>query len=185
MDADAVVKSDRADGSRRPRGRTNRWLTSGGGGGQGLAVAVLAACLLLGGCATTSPTGDKVAATVTVEGASLEQIRTAAFDVFQQQAFLIRTAHGRDLVFERQGSKLAGLAYGSWMNHNVWMRLRLRIEEIKPGTNVVSLKTFRVEDHGDPVLEEEREVSGSNKRICRDLLAQVVAKVKAQPAVKD
>jgi hypothetical protein len=135
--------------------------------------------LVLAGCQTTSPTGEKVTAFVTVEGRSLQEIRLATIEVFQAKGFQVGKTAKRDLVFERVGSTLSSVVYGSWMDPKVWVRVKIHIEETKPELNVVEGTVFYVQNRGDSILEEEGHAYSKSKQPLQEILAQVKARLAA------
>ena len=144
----------------------------------GLAAWILG-LFLAAGCSTSTPTGDKVAAFITVESRSLSEIRLAALGVFKEHGYQVKSAFGRDLVFEKPGGTASAIMYGDWGDPNVWYRVKVRIEEFKPEVNIVGCSVFRVLSHGDRIMEEENSANVGNKKEMRELLAQVQAKLSA------
>jgi hypothetical protein len=142
----------------------------------------MAGWLLLGtGCQTTSPTGDKVLAYETVEGRTLSEIRLATLEVFQKNGFAVKSAFGRDLIFEQKASTMSSLAFGAWMDPNVWLRVKIRIEEVGSGVDAIECNVYRVQNRGDNILEEEDRAYEKKKKPFQKLLTQIKEKLNAPP----
>jgi hypothetical protein len=144
-------------------------------------VAAAWALLAWTGCQTSSPSGARVVATVTIEGRSLSEIRLAALGVFQQAGYGVASAFGRQLVFERRASQTTDILFGGWNEPKVWLRAKVRIEELKPGVHALDCTVFRVSDRGDSVLEEEKAAYAQRKGPFKDLLARIKARLDALP----
>jgi hypothetical protein len=147
------------------------------------ASVLLAVCglLLSTGCQTTSPTGDSVMVFETIQGRSLSSIRLAALEVFQAGGYQVKSAFHRDLVFEQQGSTMSSIAFGSWAEPAIWLRVKLRIEELRPGVNALQCNVYRVQNRGDTILEEESRAYGKKKKPFQEMLRTIKAKLDALP----
>jgi len=140
-------------------------------------VGICALATLLGaGCASTSPSGASVTSSLTVEGRTLEQIRLATIMVFQKNGYEVKSAFGRKLVFEKKAGAVNKVLYGGWMDASVWVRVKVRIEELKADVQVLDFNVYRVKDRGDPILEEEKETFSKSKPF-KELLAQIKAQL--------
>jgi hypothetical protein len=137
--------------------------------------------LLTCGCTSTSPSGAKVTASLAITGRSLTEIRVASIEVFQKNAYEVKSAFGRNLVFEKYGGTMSTILYGTWMDPSVWFRIKLRIEEMRPGEHVLECNVFRVKDRDDPVLEEETRAYGKSSRPFKEILQQIKTTVEAKP----
>ncbi len=151
----------------------------------GLAGLLVVWLLLGAGCESTSPTGAKVTATTTVSGRSLSEIRMATLTAFQKAGYTVASAFGRDLVFEKRASGMTDLAYGGWMDPAVWLRVKVRIEELKPNVNALDCSVYRVQNRGDNILEEETKALSAKSKPYKELLADIKAKLDALPPAKD
>jgi hypothetical protein len=147
----------------------------------GLACLWVVCLVVLAGCQSTSPTGATVIASTTITGQGLSEIRMATLEAFQKAGYTVASAFGRELVFERRAGNMTDFAYGSWMDPAVWLRVKVRIEEIKPDVNVLDCSAFRVQNHGDSVLEEENRAYGMKSKPFKELLAGIKAKLDAAP----
>jgi hypothetical protein len=147
-----------------------------------ISLPAIALLLWAVGCSTpVSPTGDRAMAYQKIEGRSLSDIRLAAIEVFRTNQYQVKSAFGRDLVFERRGGTYSALMYGGWSDLSVWFRVKLRIEELSPDVNVLECNVYRVQNRGDNVFEEETLASGKSKQPFRDMLVQIKARVDALP----
>ena len=146
------------------------------------AAGLLTACLILvAGCQSTSPTGAQVTASITITNHSLPDIRVATIEVFREAGYTVPSAFGRELVFEKPASTMTALAYGGWMDPSVWIRAKVRIEEMKPDVNVLDCAVYRVQNHGDTTLEDEQRAYGMKSKPFKELLASVKTKLDSGP----
>jgi hypothetical protein len=137
------------------------------------AVATASVILLAVGCTSTSPSGSRVTVSETIENKPLSDIRMAVIKVFQKHGYSAATAYGRKLVFERVGNTWSKVAYGTWMDPTVWIRVKVDITEARPDVNVLNLNVYRVHDKGDPVLEEEIYYYGVKHKPFQSMLTEV------------
>ena len=153
----------------------------------GAAGLMLLMCVLLGmaGCRSTTPTGAKAAAFNIIEGHSLTQIRLAAIDVFRASGYTVASAYGRNLVFERRMTTMTDIAFGAWLDTTVWLRVKLRIEELNPDVNILECNIYRIVDHDNKAMEEEKEAYEMSHRPFKELLAKIKAKVESAPKPAD
>jgi hypothetical protein len=158
-----------------------RWLVGRNGTGMGMGGVVLGGLLLLAGCQSTSPTGARVTASITLTGRALSDIRMATLKVFQEAGYAVASAHNRDLIFEKRAPGMTDVAYGSWMDPAVWMRVKIRIEEMSPEVSVLDCSVYRVQNRGDTILEEESKAYGTKSGPFKELLAKVKARLDAGP----
>jgi hypothetical protein len=151
-----------------------------------LGLSCLGLCWWAGsGCQTASPTGAPVMAFLQVEGHSVSEIRVAALQVFPTNGYQVKSAFGRDLVFERQASNLSSVTFGSWANPVVWLRIKLHIEELRAGVYILECNIYRVQNRGDNILEEESRAYEKSKKALRELLLQVKAKLEEKPGTRE
>jgi len=134
---------------------------------------LLLALLIAGGCTSTSPSGNRVTVSETIENKSLSDIRVALIKVFQNHGYSAGTAYGRKLVFERVGNTWSKMAYGTWMDPTVWIRVKVEITEARPDVNVINLNVYRINDKGDPSMEEENYYYGAKRKPFQNMLAEV------------
>jgi hypothetical protein len=147
----------------------------------GLAMLLTACLILLSGCQSTSPTGAQVTASITITNHSLSDIRVATIEVFREAGYTVPSAFGRELIFEKRASTMTDVAYGGWMDPAVWLRAKVRIEEMKPDVNVLDCAVYRVQNHGDPTLEDEQRAYGMKSKPFKELLASVKTKLDSRP----
>ena len=50
---------------------------------------------------------------------------------------------------------MTDITYGSWMDPTVWLRTKVRIEELSFEVSAIECTVFRVQNHADTILEEE------------------------------
>jgi hypothetical protein len=137
--------------------------------------------LLATGCTSTSPSGAEVTTSLTVKGKPLGEIRVAAIEVFQKAGYEVKSAFGRNLVFEQYGGKMNSMLYGGWMDPSVWIRVKLHIEELQTETNILECNVFRVKNRGDSILEEETRARGKSSKPFKKMLRDIQARLEAPP----
>jgi hypothetical protein len=146
------------------------------------AVAFLGWLLALTSCQTTSPTGAKVKATVTIQDRSLSEIRLATIEVFEENAYTVHSAHDRHLIFDKQGSALRSLAYGAWMDPTVWIRATVDIVSLGAHGNVLDCTVSYIQNRGDSILEEEQTSTGMKRGPFQKMLEAIKARLEESPA---
>jgi hypothetical protein len=143
---------------------------------------LLAACLAAGataGC-RSAPTQDPLQfASVVIHDQPHERVRDATAKVFVEHGYRVAKNGWADLVFEREGSTMNNLAYGTLMTGRVWVRVKVAIVEAMPGTCRLDGDAFVLRGRGE-VLEEETKITKVHNRPYQDLLNEVAKRLKAE-----
>ncbi len=137
-------------------------------------LALAAALLLVAGCQSfTSPPANGLAS-VTITNRSLPQITAAIQEVFNTHYFEGGPMTPTTFRFERPGSRMNNLAYGSAMfNEKVTIRVDLQLELLPPDQAVLSCRAAMIEDASDPVFQEKYPVRSLRKWPYEDLLKDI------------
>ena len=93
----------------------------------GLSALALVCAVLSSGCRTSS--GSSGFASVVIAGRSAEEVRQTAAAVFREDGYMLRSANSGQLIFERDGTTMGRVAYGSYGN-DVMQRVRVQTVEI-------------------------------------------------------
>jgi hypothetical protein len=139
-------------------------------------------CLVTGnGCKSSAPEGTNPASGVVIEGYTVSEIRRAAISVFVKEGYELRQSFGREAMFEKRAGAMSDLAYGGWLSSKTWMRVKLKIEDHKPGGSLVTCDEYVVSGRGDAVFEEEQKPVSRHRGYYRKLLEEVKADLGKQP----
>jgi len=150
------------------------------GGLLGILLLILAGS----GCQSTSqnrPFASSLAS-VTVRDRITEHIRQVTMDVFKENQFQVGYAGPEKLVFEKPGSFMNELAYGSWMDSEVWIRVKLYISRFGDNSHVVACDAFVVRDRGQPAFEEEIKLSKVRRGPYRKMLKEIRDRLNPPPS---
>jgi hypothetical protein len=136
-------------------------------------VPLLIVCALVTwGCQSAPKTGSSWLASVILHGKTVSQIRITTIDVFQKEAYELRSAEGNELVLEKRGSTMSSVLYGDWSG-GVWTRVKLRIRDYGPDARLLECNAYRVRGRGDAVFEEEQKLSSMKSGPYQKLLDEV------------
>jgi hypothetical protein len=150
---------------------------------------VLAATVLLTGCATNKTAESNRMASIVVTNMSSGQIEAAVNAVFKKHAFEEGRSEGEELVFQRQGSVMSGIVYGDWYSGGVWERIKIYQRELDDARTVVECDGYMVQEHDDPMFQKEKKEFRTKKGHLQDLLNEVAQELKhpspPQPETKE
>jgi hypothetical protein len=110
--------------------------------------------LLLTGCETRPDYANARKASVLIKGSTLRQIKNVTEEVFQEERYSLVHSERDKMVFEKGGSKMDNLAYGTWMEGTVYIRVKLLLLANKDGSVTVESTSWVVQDHGTSVEQE-------------------------------
>ena len=143
----------------------------------------LSLCTIAGpGCHSTKPKSEAERfAFVELHGNTPGQISEAACEVFRAHGYTVARANRTQMVFEKKGSALNNLAYGSWLGDNpVFVRVKAAIVPIGEATWRLQCEGFTVQDHGS-ANEEELRISNLRAHTYQKLLEEVAQRLKPKP----
>jgi hypothetical protein len=143
----------------------------------GLLVLVATCALVAGGVGCRSAGSDNIRtqshAAVVIHSATPEQIQQTAIEVFKLDLYDVAKSSTTHLVFEKPGSRMADIAYGGWLQGDVWLRVKVDIKSYTQNSMVVECNGFMIRDHGDSFFEEETRLPWFRKKPFQDLLDRV------------
>jgi len=142
---------------------------------------LLAACL-----AAVAATGCRSAATqdplrfasVVIHGQPHERVRDTTALVFLEHGYRVAKNGWADLVFERAGSAMNNIAYGTLMTGKVWIRVKASIVDGLSGTCRLDCEAFVLRNRGE-ALEEETRITKIHNHQYQDILNEVAKRVGA------
>ena len=139
----------------------------------GYQIAIVAGCLLLGGCQTAYQPGGSpgIMASVTVASANSDQIFDAVDHVFNRAGFKLVDVRPNLRVFERPGSQMDNMKYGDWDGTTVMMRAKVSMVS-QGGTVTLECRVVAVRNYGQ-TLESENAVWGGYRKEYQSLMDQV------------
>lgn len=144
-----------------------------------LAAVVMLCAWLGGGCRSVKGPGHESLAAVVISGPTPFDIARTVSEVFQKAGYKPVPIPANDdmrLVFEKPAGAMATLLYGDWTANKVWSRVKVRIDGLDGGGQLVTCNLYRVTDHGDANFEIEHKVSTVKKGPYRELLNRVKAR---------
>ena len=147
-------------------------------------VAVLTGLLLLAtaGCTSTGEgTPSNSFAAVVISGKTRQEIIEIATKVFVGKGYAMTRPVNCDVAFERRGSQWDSLTHGGLMDTSVWYRVRLSIRLMSATDRLLEAEVFRVNDHGDAALEEERRLRNAQRKPYQELLDEVRKAANGEP----
>jgi hypothetical protein len=130
------------------------------------------------GCKSTDSSEKPPFASVIIAGNTPGQIRNVAVDVFTDQGFKVRQSNPAGMVFEKQGSRMNDIAYGSWMGDTpVWVRVKA--DTVPAGEMKLRLEctAWLVIDIGS-AAEEEKSISRLHRGTYQKLLNEVAKRLR-------
>jgi hypothetical protein len=108
------------------------------------------------GCASLSQPASASFASVIISGSTSEEIQTVTRSVFGDAGYKLASSVGDAMVFEREGSRMDHIAYGSAIaNTPVWNRVRVSLVPFVSGTLRLQCQAYMVRDYGAGPMEEE------------------------------
>ena len=133
---------------------------------------VLLATLAIGCQSTPKKLGSHRVAAVVVTNATPKEIQDATEKVFKTHGFDPAPEDYNDLVFQKQGSFMNGFVYGDWYGGPVWVRIKVFLNPLDEARTLVDCDVFMVQDHEDPLFQQERKVH-ADKSECQKILDEI------------
>jgi hypothetical protein len=146
--------------------------------------AVLAAGLgvfLSAGCSSTGKKDPPGFASVSVHASTHDQVRDTTALIFREHGYLVTQNGWAKQVFEKEGTAMNKLAYGSWMEGGAWMRVKVSLYDVSADTYRLECQAFAVRGRGE-ALEEEVKLTRFQRRQYQDILDEVAKRLGAKPA---
>ena len=139
-------------------------------------------CLLFtGGCATDGEFGDRTA--VVIYNQEPEKIIDATTQVFSSKGFNKTSSSDTEVVFERKGTLMQNMAYGSWMEGSIWEKATLIVEPYGKGASLLEAKVDRVSNKNDEFFAETKSLSKRARKPYQEILDQIANMLSGFPAV--
>jgi hypothetical protein len=141
------------------------------------------ALLALGGagCTSLSEPSSSSFASVTIYGRSPEEIGGATVQVFREAGYS-GGAGGRQMVFQKEGSRSDDIAYNGIANTHYGAKTALRVKTelvTLPGNSYrLQCQAFMVRNAGDSFMEEEQRLVNARSGPYQKLLDQVEKRLK-------
>jgi hypothetical protein len=136
--------------------------------------------LLNSGCRSTPKSKAHGFASVIINGNTPGQISAVAAEVFRAHGYKAAEVGRTALVFEKKGTSLSNLAYGSWLGDTpIWERVKVTIVPVAEMAFRLQCQAYRVQDKGG-AIEEEVKIGSLHAHPYQKLLEEVAARF--QPA---
>lgn len=155
-------------------GRTpRRWLSA-------FALAILTV-VLIAGCRTGEPTSASFASVV-IPGKTPEQISQAAGAVFQADGYSIGSLNPGSMMFQKEASRGASLAYGgvvdTYYGSTTVVRVRAQVVDLGSGSYRLQCKAYMVRRAEDAFFEDESPLLNIRSGPYQKLLDEVAKRLK-------
>jgi hypothetical protein len=130
------------------------------------------------GCQNLNTPPANSLASVTITNRTMLQISNAIQDVFVAHYFAGGQTGPAEFTYERPGSRMNNLAYGSYMfDEKVTIRVKVMVQPLSNNQFNLSCQAALVEDAGDPVFQDSHQVRFLRKwpyeQLLRDIRKQV------------
>ena len=133
--------------------------------------------MLAEGCHSTAPAAAKPpAGVVVIPGNTPGQIHLVTTQVFIEHGYHVAREELRNMEFEKVGTHMNDLAYGSWLNDTpVCVRVKVAIVSLGEEAYGLTCHAFLVRDIGG-TTEEEIALGGMRSHQFQKLLEEVAAR---------
>lgn len=134
-----------------------------------------AVALAVTGCRTTDASAPGQTASVLIRGNTPGQVSDMAVAVFESHGYQLASQRVGTMVFEKRGSTMSKVAYGNWMDSDVWVRVRAEVVPVGEGTVRLQCLARLIRDKGGAT---EEEIKSLRRSPYQDLLDEVAARFK-------
>jgi hypothetical protein len=145
--------------------------------------AVVAVCLyalLVSGCSSTGDKNSSAFASALVHARTHEDVRNTTALVFREHGYqVIQNGYAKQ-VFEKEGSTLEKLSYGSLMDRTAWMRVKVSLYDVSSDTYRLECQAFAVRGKGE-ALEEEVKMTKLTRSPYQEILKEVAKRLGNKP----
>jgi hypothetical protein len=121
--------------------------------------------------------GSSSFASVEIRGHLNQQILQTTATVFRDDGYVLRSAVGDELIFERAGSSANQVAYGSW-GSGVVLRVRAQVVPLGQGLTRLQCQASMVRNAGDRILEDEQWLGSFRSGPFQSLLDEAARRLK-------
>lgn len=136
--------------------------------------------LAVAGCGATK-TGSASFASVTIHGHTAEEIGKVATQVFQDAGYAGGTM-GKQIVFQKEGSRMTNLAYeglvGTHEGAQTLVRVKMNLVNLGPEAYRLQCQAYIVRGAGDAFFEQEQRLANIRSGPYQSLLDQVAKQLK-------
>jgi hypothetical protein len=139
-------------------------------------VAACLAAVAATGCRSAATQEPLRFASVVIHGQPHERVRDVTAEVFLEHGYRVARNGWADLIFEREGSTMNNLAYGTLMSGRVWVRVKASVVDNSPGTCRLACEAFVLQNRGE-ALEEEIRITKIHNRPYQELLDEVAKRL--------
>jgi hypothetical protein len=139
---------------------------------------LLALCLgAAAGCKTSDKSVTASFASVVITGSTPGQIRNVAVQVFDDNGYKVAQRDPRKMVFEKEGTRMENLAYGTWLNDKpVYIRVKASVVSAGEKSFCLQCMAYMVQDINTST-EEEIAVKHYNRKPYQKLLDDVAKRL--------
>ncbi|GEM_PF-2237782 len=149
-----------------------------------LLVAALSASLLfVGGCATPSEFGDRTV--VLIHNQEPETIIETTTQVFIGNGFTKVGSTDTEGVYERRGTTMQNMAYGSWMEGAIWEKATVTVEPYGKGASLLEAKVDRISNKNDEFFAEKKAMPKRARKPFQEMLDQIATQLNGIPVTSD
>ena len=145
--------------------------------------ALICGCLALAGagCGSTKPESASFASVV-IRGAEPNDIQKATIEVFKEDGYAAGSM-GDQLVFQKEGSRMTGLAYQGLIDTSygakTLVRVKTELVHLSDGACRLQCQAYIVKDAGgDPFFSEEQRLANIRSGPYQSLLNKVAKRFK-------
>lgn len=130
-----------------------------------------------GGCASSHSTGAKSRAALTIKGHPIADIILTTRQVFEDHDFQFMSAANDQMVFDRPGTRMEQVSYGSFGSEGLVIRVKVDLQELAEDQMYLRCDVFSVRDPGAAVLEDETRLVLARVKPYQELLEEVQARL--------
>jgi hypothetical protein len=131
----------------------------------------------LAGCSSLAKPGSGAFASVQIPGHTRDQVRGAVVLEFEQDGYTAVEVKREEMVFEKEGTRWDQMAYGSWLEKNVWLRVTVSVVPLGDAAWWVQCQAFMVRGKGNPTQEEPVPLRKKQNKPYQAVLDKVAARL--------
>ncbi len=142
---------------------------------------LLGGAVLVFGCRTSEPSSSSFASVV-IAGKTQEEICRTTGAVFQEDGYIVGSLAPENMLFQKEASRGASLAYGgvvdTYYGSTTAVRIRAQLVDLGTGTYRLQCKAFMVRKAEDSFFEDESPLLNIRSRPYQNLLDKVAKRLK-------
>lgn len=150
-------------------------------GSLGALLSILLVALGLTGCRSAGKPASASFASVVISDRSVEQILDTTIEVFREAGYT-PSAQGRELVFDKEGSRLNTLSRDGLVATQAGavtlVRVKVELVALGPNSQRVQAHAFMVSGAGDSFFEDEHKLANYRGGPYQRLLDEVAKRLK-------